>query len=161
MTAWPSVLPEAEMPSYGYERRDIAIRTEMDTGRTRMRQRFSDGPATVNLTWKMTHFQMAYFEGWWLNIIAAGTLPFTTKIKIGSGWIDHECRFLKPYTASVLGDDIFQVSAPVEATQLEVWSAEFLALVDAYGDNPEELAAFLDLFDIFVNIDLPASEMGA
>lgn len=160
---FPSSLPCAIVDGYGYQRKDIVVRTELDTGRTRMRQRFSDGPATVSVQWVMKGWHFAYFEGWFLHTIEAGALPFNINLNVGSGYQPHECRFLAPYAMEGLASgDVYRVSAQLEARVLQIWPAGIIDIIAAYeagGLTALDFFAFLDLFEIYVNIDLPDSEM--
>lgn len=160
MASWPSWMPCALQKQYSYQRKDIVARTEMETGRTRMRQRFADGPVVAQISWVMTRSEFAYFEGWFLHTINAGALPFTMPIKVGSGTTEHECRFVGTYGVSLPSGRMFTVTATLEIEQIQVYDAETLGIIDLYGD-PDAYGEFLDLFEIFVNQSLPASEMGA
>jgi hypothetical protein len=160
MTAWPVFLPCILVEGYGYQRKDLALRTEFETGRVRMRRRFSDGPAQVQASCLMTQEQFAYFEGWWLHTIAAGTAPFTVPLAVGLGaGIDHECRYLGPYSVSGVQGQLYKVDMQLLATKPVVLDAGALALADAYG-GIDALDAFLDALDAFVNGYLPGSPLG-
>lgn len=161
MTAWPSWLPCALMRDYNYQRKDIVVRTEMDTGRTRMRQRFSNGPTIANVSWLMTKPQMAYFEGFFLSVLQGGSQPFNLPIKSGTGTEEHEVRFTGPYSATLASDYLFNVTAQLEVAELQVYDAATMAIIDEYGGDISYLGEFYDLLERHVNIELPASEMGA
>ena len=159
--SWPSLLPEGQISNYGYQRQDMVIRTEMDTGYTRMRRRFSDAPATASISWVMTGPQFAYFEGWYLHTIEGGASAFTTSINVGAGGcVSHECRFLSPYSVELIRDDLYRISASLMVTRLSVLSGDTIAVIDEYGDVTSYWA-FIDIMDTHVNVELPASEMGA
>lgn len=163
MIAWPEWMPCALMAPYSYQRREITARTQMDTGKMRSRRVFEDGPATATLEWVMNRGEMAYFEWWYKNTLAGGSLPFTITLNTGSYAYatDHEVRFMEPYVARLHKRDLFHVSAPMYVKQIELISDELAGLINAYAGDVEAMNEFMDIFDIHVNVDLPASEMGA
>lgn len=160
---WPSWMPLGTIEGYSYSRKELVLRTELETGRTRMRRRYSDGPALVNISWAFESLQFAFFEGWFLNTIKAGAVPFNMNLNVGLGCSMHECRFAGPYTMQRLDrPDLYRVTAALEATKLNVLDADTIAVIDLYSSLGmyEELLAFYDLLEIHVNIELPDSEMG-
>lgn len=163
MTAWPEWMPCALMAPYSYQRKEIVLRTSMDTGKMRSRRVFENGPATATLEWIMDRGQMAYFEWWYQNTIQSGASPFTILLNTGSYAYatDHEVQFLEPYSVKLLKKDLFHVSAPMYVTQIQLVSDELAGLINAYAGDLTALNGFIDIFDTYVNFDLPASEMGA
>lgn len=162
---WPSTLPCGLFQGYSYQRVDTAVRTELETGRIRMRRRYSDAPARAQISWMMDSCQFSFFEYWWKNRIDAGTLPFNMDLNVGAGIATHELRFLSTYIMrGMASNDAYQVSAEFEIRKLALIDDATFEILEEYsaeGFDACEYYGFLDIFEIFVNIDLPASEMGA
>lgn len=92
---FPAGLPTPLQAGYGLEHVDTVLRTEMASGRTRSRKRFTSAPSRVNVQWLMRGGQAQLFEAWYQadynpaepqkGGIADGTLPFNTKLKTPIG----------------------------------------------------------------------------
>lgn len=162
---WPTILPPGQLNPYQYQRWDVAVDTELDTGRSRVRRRCSDGPAAFQINWLMTEIQFAYFESWFLHVLAGRANAFNMIINVGSGCSAHECRFKAPYVMQgLVRPDLYRVQGQLEIRQISLWSQDFLEAIDAFiagGDDAEGLFAFFDGLERHVNVELPASEMGA
>lgn len=161
MIDWPDWMPCALMAPYSYRRVDITNRTQVDSGKVRMRRVFQDGPALASLQWLMDRGQMVWFEYFYLNTLQGGSLPFNHKLNVGMTIEPHEIRFLAPYEVSLEKKNLFRVTASVEIRQITIADAGFISILEAYEGDVDSYYEFIDLLDTYVNVDLPASEMGA
>lgn len=159
MMEWPATLPLPLIDGNSYQRFDIGIRTELPTGREEARRRFGDGSARASVSWMLHEAQLQAFESFYHDDLKGGTQPFTMPFMVGTGLVDHTFKFLDAYEAEKVSDAHYRVSAPMFIKRLSVYDANTIDVFDEYGDLTS-FPAFIDIFDIYVNVDLPASEMG-
>lgn len=77
MPAWPATLPQYVF-AQGYEETfpDEVLRTQMDAGPAKVRRRFTAGTRPFSVQVPLTATQVADFDSFFLNDIAAGALSF-------------------------------------------------------------------------------------
>ena len=107
-------LPLPEGRSYGLERGQRFIRTDMEAGNIRQRTRFSTIPDDLQVTWVMSREQFELFEGWFKHKINNGADWFRMKVSDGSGVNLQDCRFKTSYKAKEVGPNFFSVTASLE-----------------------------------------------
>lgn len=101
MAAWPSTLPAPLIAGYGVAPLDRTIRTEMEAGASRVRQRSAARLDQVQVAWEMTDAQMAAFRAWFNDTstgISGGASWFTgLPLRLGMGGTEsRDCRFVGP-----------------------------------------------------------------
>lgn len=129
---WPSVFP-APSNNYKVVRVPQVIRSQMDTGLTRTRKRFSINIKTVDLTWEMTDEEFGYFEAWMENY----------GVSDGAAWF---------YMDLALGDEMQQTKVRLIGSFSSDWSsAGFywnvsakLEVYDVYAVPPDAIELLLD-----------------
>lgn len=114
MPAWPSNLPDFVLRD-GYEEgfKDLVVRTKMDTGTTKRRRRFSDGPEAHTFPIQFTNNELDIFKAFYEDDLSAGALSFTKthpRTEIIETW-----AFAAPIQPTVaLGPDTYAVLLPLE-----------------------------------------------
>ena len=88
---WPRGLPGPLAEGYAVEMQDTSLRSAMDTGPGKVRQRFSAASSYVTANWRMDRTQLQVFHDWYVNTLHRGTLPFL--------WPDP---WTKPYHVAVV-----------------------------------------------------------
>lgn len=74
---WPSALPrDMDTSSFNESPPSTTIRTEMDTGPAKVRQRFTAAPRPIKGDILMTDAQVEIFDQFYNQTIAGGSLPF-------------------------------------------------------------------------------------
>jgi hypothetical protein len=114
MAAFPSTLPRPQASSYSGQQDAAFIRTEMEAGSQRQRQRFTAANHTVQMAWQFTAAQMADFKTFYDTTVNRGTDWFTMTVDVGGGDATRDCRFTAPYEYTYMDGGWWQVSAPVE-----------------------------------------------
>ena len=78
MPAWPASLPDFVLRD-GYTEgfKDLVIRSQTDSGQTKRRKRFSDGPMSVTFTIELTSAELDAFHTFFETTISSGALSFT------------------------------------------------------------------------------------
>ena len=114
MSAFPSILPKPQGTNYGGNPEQSFIRTEMESGTQRQRQRFTAAPHMLTMIWVFTAAQMATFKSFFDTDIHRGTDWFTMDADVGAGIANYNVRFTAPYEYSRLPGAYWQVTAKVE-----------------------------------------------
>lgn len=136
---WPSaILPIILEAGYSYSGRESVIRTEFDTGHIRARRRFTAQKLLLGVSWRMTDAQMAIFDAWWYHDAELGA-EWITGLTVRVAYVAETmtARFLAEPTRSLIGGQLWEMSAQIEVDQpsrqslSEYDSAVALALQDA------------------------------
>ncbi len=100
MTAWPSTLPASPLAKNFQElRADTIIRTDMDVGPAKTRQRSTAGVGELQMTYLLSVAQAAAMDDFYATTLSGGSLSFDyTHPRTGALL---SCRFTSPpeYTA--------------------------------------------------------------
>ena len=159
---YPSSLPLALLQGYGYDDKERFLRTQMDSGFARQRRRFTTGPTTFNVRFLFSQCNLETFEQFFEFILNDGVEIFNMCLSVGQGKaVEHEVRFIETFKVSGT-ENRYTVSAKIEAIEKAVApvDAETFALFNLFG-CAAEYALYIDAFAILVNVDYPASAMGA
>ena len=93
MATWPAGLPQSfSAQGYSESLPDETIRTSMDVGPDKVRQRSTSAPRPVSGSMRMTTAQIATLETFYVTTTNGGTDVFTFPFRTGS----QNARFLKP-----------------------------------------------------------------
>lgn len=117
MPAWPSNLPDFVLRD-GYEEgfKDLVIRTKQDSGATKRRKRFSDGPEPYKFPLEFTSDELDDFRTFYEDDIASGALSFT-KLHPRTG-VTETWAFTGPVRpARSAGHDSYLVTLELEKLQ--------------------------------------------
>ena len=93
MYAWPSTKLPLPSINFSNKAKTSVIRTQMDTGASRQRQRFTSGVRTVAAQWKLTDDEFALFQGVFKYKLSNGADWFTISLPLGSGFKTYTIRF--------------------------------------------------------------------
>jgi hypothetical protein len=126
MPAWPASLPKPLLSGYQLQPLDTAIRTDMDAGKKRTRNRYTRTPTAVPCAWVFSDLQMAIFEAWYAQQIANGAAAFTLTLKNGYAAQTVTAKFSGPYTAAPDGRR-WHVSATLDVDAFTQMSSAALA----------------------------------
>ena len=101
---WPDRLPLPTFQDYGIEPMDSILRTEMESGPARQRERYTQVPTRVVARCRFTTWEFALFESWFVNKARRGGQFFGIYLLGGLGMVLHEARFVgrgqSPYKAT-------------------------------------------------------------
>lgn len=109
---WPVTLPQNFLVS-GYRETlpNTAIRTDMDAGPAKIRQRVTSNVRPVSGSMVMTETQLTTFESFFNTTIVGGTLRFNyTHPRLGA----VELRFVSSPSYTKVGDDAWLVEMGLE-----------------------------------------------
>lgn len=127
---WPSIFPELRQ-DYGFEPADGTLRSQMDSGWVRQRQRFTVDSKSLDVGWDFDDTTFRYFESWFRAYLALGSAWFTLPIALGGGLTTQRVRFVGGYKERYVSHGYHEVRA-----RLEVF--------DSVGLDPNLLSLLLD-----------------
>ena len=134
---WPSSLPAPTVEGYAINPGEGVLRTQMDSGLARQRRVFTQTPTTFNVRWILTNDQYQTFEGWYQYFADEGASEFIIDLSSGQGISAHTARFLGQFSASLIAQNLWQVSAQLETINRPVVSQGYLKI--AMNNNIQEL----------------------
>lgn len=160
---WPDSLPLPLFDGYGIQPLDAALRTDMEQGPARQRQRFTAIPERVAVKWRFSQWEYALFRAWYRDKAKRGAAWFEITLLSGLGMVTHQARFVgsdnKPYDAqSKRGDPTgakWIVSATLEVRDSPDLSADALDI--ALSEDMDGLFAALADFHDFVHVVAPGA----
>ena len=149
MIAYPMFLPEPQRDGYGFQPVSPMARSELQSGRTRQRRRFTSVPTVATVTWLFTEVEAQLFEGWFEHVLLSGSLPFNCPLKTPLGFDNYKAEFVDIYDGPVLvGVNDWRFSAQLRLLKRPVLDAEWVI------DAPDYIA-MADIFDIAMNRKWP------
>jgi hypothetical protein len=156
LVTWPVTLPDPRASGYSITPVTAFSRTDMDNGTARQRRRFTRVPSYVAVTWRMTHFQFAIFEGFLAYDIGLGTSWFSVNLLNGLEMNAVQARFMSdpPYKAAISDSRAwFDVTAQLEVKALPVATKDEYSVMRIYTEV--EIAAMGDPLHKLIHEDLP------
>ena len=151
--AWPTTLPLPTRTAYDIAPQDGVIRTEMESGPARHRQRFTQVQTDIGVQWIFTQLQFLVFEAWFEHEAKHGAQFFTITLLGGIGMAEHSARFRSPFKAKPRGSE-WIVTAALEIRDRPTLDADQLSVVTLY--EADDFMAAAQIFHEFMNVDLPA-----
>lgn len=146
---YPEGLPYPSRNGYGLQHVSPIQRTEMQSGRAKMRQRFTSTPSIVSVSWTMDQGQALLFEGWFRYQLNDGTLWGDLPLQSPMGIKPYEARFVDIYDGpELVGVDHWRYTAEVELRERPTMDRDWIL----YGP---EYVRFGSIFDIAMNRDWP------
>lgn len=112
MSAFPSELNRPDARSIKREQRPNTIRTNMDAGAPKVRQKFSKPIFDVSWTVTLTRDEAQQLESFYVTTTASGSKRFTYEDPVFQNEV--EARFTKPPAYSSIGAGTFKVSIAME-----------------------------------------------
>jgi hypothetical protein len=150
---WPtSINYLVERNAYTIDPHDDNARTDFEQGPARVRKRFTTSRALFTLVWKMSAFELLYFEAFYKYDLANGTRWFNIPIYSPDAYAIREARFNGKYTPSNDGSAFdWNVSAVLELRELPTLTQDEYLYLNAFGGN----LSIEDRLDPLVNIAYP------
>src|SRR5690606_19476381 len=103
MIQYPAGLPAMLLDGHSLQTIDPQLRSELESGRARVRRKFTATPTMVEGSLLMkTDSQAALFEAWWEQVLISGTKYFEMPVKTQLGRQHHTVRFVGVYRGPVL-----------------------------------------------------------
>lgn len=125
--AWPSTLPRPLAAGYELEPTPAVLRTDMDSGTARQRQRFTRTPTTAGFSVNLTDAQYALLEAWWFYKLHQGTDWFAVQLANGEADEVVSARFKdKPLKATLAAPGVWSVPCSLEVEQMPRMSEDDL-----------------------------------
>jgi hypothetical protein len=113
MAAWPETLPQSPLvEGFRETPANTALRTEMETGPAKLRQRTTAATATLSLTFIISTAQLAVLDGFYADTLQGGTLAFDFTHPVTGETVN--CRFRQPPARGTLNGGYFRVSVELE-----------------------------------------------
>ena len=114
MAAFPSTLPMPTIDNYGGSQDLAFIRTEMEAGSVRQRQRFSAANHQMTMGWFFSPSEMTTFKTFFDDSIGRGADWFTMSVDTGDGIQSYDARFTQAYQYSRVEGGYWRVTANIE-----------------------------------------------
>lgn len=103
MIYYPEGLPCFEHSGYSMRTVDPQLRSEMESGRQRVRRKFTDTPTYVQCSVLMRNdLQAQLFEAWWEQELVSGTKWFEAPVRTPLGEETRTARFSGIYDGPAL-----------------------------------------------------------
>lgn len=155
MEQWPeSVLPlPARAVSINNE--GSVVRTEMESGLVRQRQRFTTQMEVYSVSWVFTPYQYVFFKTFFTNKISQGTDFFSIPLRVGGDIKEFNCRFVGGRFSSESTDPYFVVNATLETYDTNLFNEEVYNLILALDGEIDLFIEQADEFTILINETLP------
>jgi len=114
MATWPLTLPTApETPGYSETAPNTLIRTAMDAGPPKVRQRFTAGVRPITLSWLLTREQVNTLDLFYVSTLRGGSLFFDGLAHPRTGALVN-FRFVAPPQYVALGPDVWRATTQME-----------------------------------------------
>lgn len=126
---WPETLPKLLADGYGYKRKTALARSQMDSGRERLRRRFKTTPTEIACRWAMTGEELTLFEGFVEHDLDGGALPFFAMLSTGQGLVPVRCHLAGEYEVGNETFNRWQVSVTLRTIEMpQIDTEQLLAL---------------------------------
>jgi hypothetical protein len=114
MPDWPSTLPSAPLAEkYRETPPDTALRTQMETGPAKLRQRTTAGVRLFQMEYLVDAAQMASLDAFYRDDLMGGILAFDFPHPRGGGTLS--CRFRAPPAFAAANGEYFRAAVALEA----------------------------------------------
>ena len=114
MPSWPGTLPTApEGPGYTEAVPNTLIRTSMDAGPPKVRQKFTAGVRPFTMTWMLTKAQVATLDTFYVTTCQGGSLSFDSLLHPRTQ-AAATFRFTEPPVYTYLGPDVWRAQTKME-----------------------------------------------
>ncbi|MNB94605.1 hypothetical protein D3C75_417610 [compost metagenome] len=125
------------------------IRSELQSGRSRQRRRYTSVPTTASVSWLLDDAESQLFEGWFEYVLLSGSLFFECPLKTTVGLEIYQARFTDTYRGPTLvGDSFWRFTASLELLKRPLVEPEWFLILPDY-------ILMADIFDRAVNQEWP------
>lgn len=114
MADFPATLPNPLSSGYSGSKTQAFIRTEMEAGSQRQRQRFSAVNQNRSLNFLFNASEMATFKTFFETTINQGSDFFNISLDFGSGLATYAARFIQPYSDTFVDGGYWRVDCQLE-----------------------------------------------
>lgn len=115
---WPASLPKPLREGHSTQHQSPTRRTNLASGRARVRRVHESVPSLKRFEWLMTGLQAAAFEAWFRDVLQDGTQWFKLSTRTPMGLqTEMVCRFVDMYD----GPNLEAVNHWRIRAELEVW----------------------------------------
>lgn len=150
MNDYPTGLPLARQSGRELQTVDPTLRSELESGRARQRQRYDDVPDTAAVNWLFNAEQCRLFKLWHRVTLTNGALWFDMPILTDLGLTTQRMRFVGMYQGpSIVDTTHWVITATLELEQRAMLSDDWVNL-PSFVLRP-------DIFDIAINRLWPAA----
>jgi hypothetical protein len=113
MPTWPVTLPAAPLlEGFREATPDTVLRTEMEQGPAKLRQRTTAGVRTLSVGYLLSAAQVATLETFYLTTLSGGAAAFDfTHPRTGAG---VSCRFVRPPEYAAVNGNYFRAALELE-----------------------------------------------
>jgi hypothetical protein len=106
---WP---PEPELEGYREQLQEASLTSDLDSGFSRRRPRFTAAVIRVECSWLLSPSQLLYWDGWWSTTLRHGAQPFAwLHPRLGAAM---SARFVEPFERRRVSAAWWRVSAKLE-----------------------------------------------
>lgn len=152
---WPASLPCAQRAGHGNSPRSAALASDFGLV-NRSREIYSDMPADVTVSWSFSAAELWYFAGFYKHVLKSGTQYFWLTITAGGTTEEREVTFGGKTWQEVLeGLSDGRLTAALISRKGTQMDADTWAALQDF-DSPAEYLAFLEAFNQFAEVDMPA-----
>lgn len=156
MFTWPTFLPNPDQ-NLSADTETSAIRSNMDSGRTRVRRRFTSEYEVFSAVWTFDEDQFSLFQSIFAFTLKSGTEWFTISLPVGDGLTPVTARFASTgYTKKHVPVMHWEVSATLEL-QDKVYpiTEDDLEDILLLENDVDAFEAAVDALNHLVNEELP------
>lgn len=114
MADFPVTLPKPLATGYSGSKTQAFIRTEMEAGSPRQRQRFSAVNQSRTLNFLFTAAEMDIFKTFFETGINQGSDFFNISLDFGNGFTTYAARFTQPYSDTYVDGGFWGVDCQLE-----------------------------------------------
>ena len=149
MIQFPKGLPCALREGYGFKPTSPMASTQMQTGRTRYRRKYSSVPTESRVTWLFNDREAQLFESWFEEVLISGSQWFECDLKTPQGFQPYKAHFLDIYE----GPTLVGVSSWRYQATLQLWERPILT--GGWAIYAPEFILGMNLLDLAINRDWP------
>jgi hypothetical protein len=125
-------LPAPQLEGYTISPQDRTVRSSMDGGVTRVRQRTTARPVTTTtITWHLNTAQLTAFRAWHQT---EGAAWFNLSLKGGIGTETVAARITNDWQATPITPTLWAVTAAAEVQAFTALGAQHIEALTAYDD---------------------------
>ena len=149
MIEYPADLPCALREGYDFSPVSPLLRSQLETGRSRQRRRYTSTPTMASVSWLMNDMQGVLFEAWFKEVLLDGAEWFDCPLKSPMGMKNYTARFTDIYSGPTLtGQSLWRYTATLELRERPV-------LIGGWAIYAPQFVAHMNLVDLAVNREWP------
>ena len=151
--------PSSLVPSVDYRIKvdTSVVRTKMESGRNRQRQRFTRDFRTMNVSWKLSDVEFGYFQSIYHHLLNSGADWFSMSLPMGDDFQTYTVRFVADtYQAKYDNVMYWEISAQLETEdETSPYSAEDIDALVAVDLDLASFSSALDILEYYTHVIMP------